>query len=214
MSITDYASLKTGIAGWLDVSATDLSSEIDDLIMVGERRIFREVRTKDMEVALSGTISSGVLALPTGYVALKNARINTSPVVELERRTAEWIYANYGYQSSSGIPKYIARDGTNFIFGPYPDSAYTILGTYYIRLDSIASSVTSFFAQVPDLYLMAALAEADVIVGRDDRLPIWESKYQKILADVNGEDKTEYESGSSLQMRTSTMTTWNGKRYG
>lgn len=213
MSITNYASLKSGIANWLDVNSTDLSSEIDDLIMVGEKRIFREARTRNMEVALSGTISSGVMAIPTDYVALKNVRLNISPVVELERRSAEWIYANYGYQSSSGIPKYIARDGSNFVFGPYPDSGYAVVGTYYARLDSIASSVTALFTAVPDLYLMAALAEADVIVGRDDRLPIWESKYQKILADVNGEDKTEDQSGSSLQMRVGTTTTWNGKRY-
>lgn len=211
--ITNYASLKTGIAGWLDVSASELSSQIDDLIMVGEKRIFREVRTRDMEVALNATISNGVIALPTGYVALKNARINTSPVVELERRSAEWIYKNYGFQSSSGIPKYIARDRTNLIFGPYPDSAYNVIGTYYVRLDSIANSVTALFSSNPDIYLMAALAEAEPLLGRDPRIPMWQQKYTEILTQMNGEDKTEDQSGSALQMRVGTTTSWNGKRY-
>jgi uncharacterized protein YhfF len=44
MAITSYATLKTAIAGWLDVDATALSNQIDDLIMAGEKRIFREVR--------------------------------------------------------------------------------------------------------------------------------------------------------------------------
>jgi hypothetical protein len=211
--ITNYASLKTGIAGWLDINSTDLSSQIDDLIMVGEKRIFREVRTRDMEVALNATIANGVIALPTGYVALKNARINTSPVVELERRSAEWIYKNYGFRTSSGIPKYIARDGTNLIFGPYPDSGYNVIGTYYARLDSIANSVTALFSSNPDIYLMAALAEAEPLLGRDPRIPMWQQKYTEILTQMNGEDKVEDQSGSSLQMRVGTDTSWNGKRY-
>lgn len=202
MAITTFAELKTAIAGWLDVSATDLSSQIDDLITVGEKRIFREARTRDMETALSSAISSGVLALPASYVALKFVYINTAPIQVLERRSAEWLYANYGYQSGSGIPTYIARDGTNFIFGPYPDSTYTVKGTYYARLTAISGSgVNALFTANPDLYLMACLAEAEMILGRDPRIAIWDAKYQRILADVNGEDKTEDQSGSHLQIR-------------
>lgn len=38
-------------------------------------------------------------------------------------------------------------------------------------------------------------------IGRDKRVPLWEAKYQKILADVNGADQRENASGSSLQTR-------------
>lgn len=207
MALSTYANLKTAIAGWLNVSATDLSSQIDDLITVGENRIFREVRNRDMETAFSSAISSGLLALPTGYLALKFAYINTSPVRTLERRSAEWVYQNYPWQSSSGIPIYIARDGSNFIFGPYPDSGYTVKGIYYQSPTAISSSVNTLFTNNPDLYLMASLAEAGMIIGQDARVPIWEAKYQKILADVNGVSKAEDQSGSSLQMRVGTMTT-------
>lgn len=208
--ISDYSSLKSAVAGWLDVAAADLTSQIDDIIMVGEKRIFREVRTRDMETALSTAISaSGTLALPTGYVAMKNMRITTSPVVELERRSAEWIYANYGYQTSSGIPKYFARDGSNFIFGPFPDSAYGIAGVYYVRLNAISSTINALFTANPDIYLMAALAESEPLIGRDERIPMWQAKYAEILANVNGEDKTEDQSGSKLQMRVGRSTTAN-----
>jgi len=202
MAITTFAELKTAIAGWLDVSATDLSSQIDDLITVGEKRIFREARTRDMETALSSAISSGVLAVPAAYVAMKFAYINTSPIQVLERRPTEWLYANYGYQSASGVPTYFARDGSNFIFGPYPDSTYTVKGSYYARLTAISGSgVNALFTANPDLYLMACLAEAEMILGRDPRIAIWDAKYQRILADVNGEARTEEQSGSHLQMR-------------
>lgn len=211
--ITDYASLKTGVAAWLDVGTSDISSQIDDLIMVGEKRIFREVRNRDMETAWSATLSNGTVALPNGYVALKNARIVTTPVVELERRSAEWIYANYGFRSSSGVPKYIGRDGSNFVFGPYPDSAYSIAGVYYSTLNAISSTINALFTANPDIYLMAALAEAEPLLGRDPRVALWNAKYGEILSQINGIDKTEDQSGSALQMRVGTTTSWQGSRY-
>lgn len=212
MAITTNAQLQTAVASWLDVTATDISSQIDDLIMIGEKRIFREARTRDMETAISSTIASGVVALPASYVALKNARLDLSPVVELERRSSAWIYQNYGYQTAVGIPSYIARDGQNFIFGPYPDSAYVLKGIYYTRPTAIATTVTPFFTANPDLYLMAALAEAEPLIGRDPRIAVWNAKYAEILANVNGEDKTEDASGSPLQSRVGTNTSWSGRR--
>ena len=207
MAITTYGELKTAVARWAgnadaQTAATlGITSTIDDLVTIAEARIFREARTRDMEGILNSTIASGVIALPQSYVALKFAYVDGSPTAPLERRSAEWIYATYPSRSSSGKPKYIAREGTNFIFGPYPDSAYTIKGVHYKRLSVLSSAVHALFTANPDLYLFGCLAEAEILVGRDERIALWESKYQKILADVNGEDKREDNSGSTLRMR-------------
>jgi hypothetical protein len=201
MSINTYATLKTAIVSWLNISATDIASQIDDLVTLGETRIFRKARTRDMEAVLSSTIASGVISLPTSYVALKFAYIDGTPTQRLERRSAEWIYMQYPVRSSEGKPKYIAREGTSFIFGPYADSAYTVKGIYYKRLDAISSSVNALFSSNPDLYLFACLAESEPIIGRDQRIALWESKFQSILADVNGEDQAEDHSSGVLQMR-------------
>jgi hypothetical protein len=202
---SDYTSFGASLAGFMDVDASAIGATmIANLITVGEDRLFRESRTADMETAFSDSISSGTLALPASYLALKFAYVNTSPQVALERRSAEWIYGNYPQTTTSGIPKYIARAGSSFIFGPYPDSAYTVKGVYYKRLTSISgASLNALFVTNPDLYLFACLAEAEIIIGRDARIAIWESKYQRILADMNGMDKAEDQSGSTLQMRAS-----------
>ena len=115
MALTTYAELKTAVAAWMDVSTSALSTTIDDLITVAEARIFREVRTRDTEAVLSGTIAAGVIAVPSDYIALKFAYLNTSPSQILERRDAEWIYSQYPIRSSAGRPKYIARESGNFI---------------------------------------------------------------------------------------------------
>jgi hypothetical protein len=198
MAITTTAELKTAITSWLDIAASNLTNQITDLITLGENRIFREARTTDMETALSAAIAAGVLALPTSYVALKNAYVNTTPTVRLERKPWEWIYDHYPRNGSTGIPRYIAREGTNFIFGPAPDSTYTIKGIYYKRLAAIAGSVNALFTANPDLYLFACLAESEVLIGRDSRIAIWEAKYEKILSLVNKEAKNEESSGSTL----------------
>lgn len=207
MSFGSYTSFGTSLAVWLtnnnaatiaDVGTTVVS----DLITVGETRIFREVRDRSMETSFGDSITAGVLALPASYLALKTAYVNTSPQVSLERRPAEWIRANYPQSTTSGIPQFIARYGQNFIFGPYPDSGYTINGIYYKQLTAISgAALNTLFTTNPDLYFFACLAEGDMVVGRDPRVPVWEAKYQRILMDVNGADKAEESSGSSLQMR-------------
>ena len=199
--LASYSDLKTGITSWLDVSASDLSSQIDDLVTLAETRIFRETRTQVMETAFSGAITNGTIATPAGYLALKNAYIVGNPTQRLERRSVEWIYDNFPNRSSDTRPRYIAREGSNFIFGPYADSAYTVTGVYYQKPAAISSAVNALFTTNPDLYLFACLAESEPLIGRDPRVALWEAKYKNILADVNGIDDAEDQSGSGLQIR-------------
>lgn len=201
MSLATYAQLKTAVTSWMDVPVASLTNQIDDLVTIAENRLFREARTRDMEVAMSTVISSGVIAVPSGYVALKHAYIDGTPVQRLERRPAEWIYQHYPTRSSDSKPLYIARELTNFIFGPYPDSGYTVKGVYYKRLAALSSAVNALFTASPELYLFACLAESEILVGRDPRVPLWEAKYKNILMQVNGEDAAEQFSGGSLQIR-------------
>lgn len=201
MSITTYAELKTAIVSWLDVPTATFTSQIDDLITVGEKRLFRQARTRDMEYAISATIAAGFIALPADYVSIKYAYIDGSPVTRLERRPSDWIYQHFPLRSADRKPKYIARESTNFIFGPFPDATYAVKGIYYRRQALIANTPNALFLANPDLYLFSCLAESEPLIGRDNRIALWEAKYQRILADVNGEDRTEDVSGGGLQMR-------------
>ncbi len=208
MSFSSYTNFGTSVASWLldnnSATVTDVGvSMMADLITVAETRLWRETRNRDMETSFGDTITAGLLALPSSYLELKTAYLNTSPQVSLERRPAEWIRLNYPDTSSSGKPQFIARYGNNFIFGPYPDSAYTVNGIYYKKLTAISgSALNQLFTNCPDLYLFAVLAESAIIIRDDKRVGLWEQKYQRILADVNGEGRAEDASGSSLQMRT------------
>lgn len=199
MSLTTYSELQTAVASWLHRS--DLTAILPDLITVGEKKIFREVRARVMESTLTGTISSGVVALPSDYLGVKFARLTTTPAQNLTWASASQIYAQYPLRSSDRKPVLIGREGTNFIFGPYPDSAYTLAGIYYAQPTVIASSANALFLANPDLYLFAALSEAGDYTANDKNVVKWTAKYEAIRDSLNQESRLEAGSGGGMQVR-------------
>lgn len=199
MSIETYSDLQTSVAGWLQ--RANLAAIIPDLIMLGEKRVLRTVRVRVMEEALNGTISNGVLTVPTDYLDLKFAYLDTTPAYPLKRVSGSQVYQQFPYRASVGKPQVIGRQGTDFIFGPYPDSDYTIKGIYYKKPVSIQTEANELFLQNPDLYLFAALCEAAPYIKDDARIQLWESKLGTIIADMELEDSDEYGSGGGLEVR-------------
>lgn len=198
MALATYSDLTTAVANWLHRS--DLTSYIPDFITLAETRIYREVRSRDMETAFSTAIASGVVALPASYIDLKFAYVDRSPSNWLDRKSAQWIYQNYPQRTSDGLPRFIARQGSNFIFGPYPDSGYTVAGVYYKNLGAVSSSAHALFVSNPDLYVFGALCEAEPYIIRDARVALWKAKYNEIRDQINDLADEEDLSGGSLRV--------------
>lgn len=200
MSIASYSELKTAVNNWL--ARTDLTSYVGDFIALGEKRIYRDLRIRAMETALNDTIASGVIAVPDGYVAMKYAYVEANPIGKLQRKEAEWIYQKYPIRAADGQPCFFAREADNFIFGPYPDSTYTVKGLYYKRLTALSDSNTTnwFTANAPDLLLFAALCETAPFLKADNRIQVWGTKYGMVKNSVQLEDDQEEFSGSPLAM--------------
>lgn len=202
MSLDTYAELQNQVksflhrAALLDALGAD---NVPTLIELGEKWIFRKARAREMETSLNVAITSGAAAVPSDFAAIKHARIDGSPSIPLTPMASHAIYARYPLRSSGGIPKYIGVDGSSFIFGPYPSSDGTLLGTYYAKLTSIDTSANALFLAHPDLYLYASLAEASAYVKSPEWIPFWEGKRASTLADVNGEAK-ESEQGSAMEV--------------
>jgi hypothetical protein len=201
MAISTYAELQTAVASWAHRS--DLTSIIPDLILVAEKRIYRTLRIRKMETALSSTISSGVISVPSDYLALKSAYVDGSPTSPLSRSSVQKIYEDYPTRSADGKPVLIAREGTSFIFGPYPDSGYTIKGIYYALPTSIQTSANAVFTANPDLYLFASMCEAARYVKDKEMLAYWETQLTQVMADLDAESDDEMASGSGLAVKAS-----------
>jgi len=203
MAIATYADLKTAIFAWVDSGSGDFSgTTIDDLILMAHQRIGREIRCREMEGTLTGTITLGVLPLPADFVDLKYARLtNEQPTRPLKKRTASFIYEQFPLRDPSSKPSYVAREFASLIFGPYPDNSvkYTVHGVYWKRQTLTATATfNEVFRAHPDLYLAAGIAEAIPFLGQDTRLQIWELKYQSIKSALMDEVNTEQFEGSEL----------------
>lgn len=200
MTISTYDELVTAVGSW--IKRSDLTTSIPDFIRMGELRIYRDLRVRAMETTLNSAIASGVVAVPSGCVAMKHAYIDGTPVQKLQRKDAEWVYQNYPVRSASGQPKFFAREADNFIFGPYPDDGYTVKGIYYKRLTALGTSnQTNWFTEnAPDLLLWAALVEAEPFVMNDARTALWAGKYETTKERIQREDDAEDSSGSVLSM--------------
>ena len=201
MAISNWTSLGQALPAWLDCATADISSVLADIIDNGEKRIFREIRTPDMETALSVTIASGTASLPSNFIELKYAYVNTNPTQKVQMVPIEYIYDKYPSRVSEGVPVVMARDGSSFAFGPYPDSDYVINGKYYSTPSSIGTGTNNaLLPKYPDLYLYACLLETEPILGRDPRMPLWESKYRMVKDSINAEaDRSRL--GGSLSIR-------------
>lgn len=197
MALTTYSDLQTSVANWL--AKDNLTSIIPDLIVLGEKRLFRTLRVREMETALSGTIASGVVAVPASYLDLKFAYIDGTPVQNLGKASASQIYAKYPLRASDSCPSVIGREGTNFIFGPFPDSAYTVKGIYYAKPTSVVTSPT-FFAEYPDAFLFASLCEASAYIHNDPRIAVWETKLAQVIGAINDQAKQE-DAGAGMAVR-------------
>ena len=200
MSLTTYSELKTAIANW--TKRTDLTSYLDDLIRIAELRIEREVQTHDSEAALSVDISSStsMATIPTDFLSLKSAYVDITGTPSLTQASADQIYQNRVLGSyRTGVPQYIAQQGSNFIFWPTPGSGYTIKGSYYARPGTLSSAVYTMFTNNPDLYLYASLAATAPFLKDDKRVQLWEAEYQKVKASVIQDDEG-YRFGGRLQV--------------
>ena len=200
MSLSTYADLKTAIANW--THRTDLTSYLDDIITIAEKRIEREVQTHETESDLSVAISTstGTATLPTDFLSLRNAYVDITGTPALIQAGPDQLYQRRTLGARNpGLPKYIAQSGGNFIFWPTPDSNYTIKGTYYAKPGTLATAVYDLFTSNPDLYLYACLAATAPFLKDDKRIPIWEMEYQKVKQAVMNDD-TGYRFGGRLQI--------------
>lgn len=196
--ITSYATLQASIASFLH--RTDMTAIIQEFIADAETRIANDLRIKAMEASYSEDISNGTVALPSGFLEWQFLYVDGDSAQKLERRDAEWIYTNYPSRSSGGKPVFFAREGETLIFGPYPDSTYTIKGRYYKKLDALSDSNTTnwFITNAPDLLRYAALCEAAPYIHNDSRINVFESKYQMAKERIKRTDRMEAASGSLI----------------
>lgn len=196
--ITTYNTLQTAIGDYL--ARSDLSAFLPNFTQAWEERFYRDSAnwTSWMETALSVSITSNVAAVPADYLGLKIAYISGQNSAPLKRISLDQLYQRFPRSGSTGTAVYIARNASNFVFGPIPDGG-TLVGTYYAKptvLRTDADGVNWLITNAPDLCLYGSLLEAEPFLKNDKRIPVWQSFYDSALAAYRSQFANEDYSGS------------------
>lgn len=202
--ISGYTSLQTAVTDYLVRS--NLSSWVPNFIQNWEEKFLRQPQNfgRWMETAFNSAIASSVIAVPSAYLAFKYVYVNGSPASRLDRVSLNQLYGTYPRGGATGVPVWISRDAGNFVFGPEPDSAYTIKGVYWAKptlMRSFASDAAAHWIIVnaPDLALYGALLEATPFLRNDSRIQVWDGFYKTALQNYRDLQREEDVSGSPVQ---------------
>lgn len=195
MAITTSAELKTALGNWLN--RTDLAARLDEFIVLAESRLNRQLRVRGMEASmLSTALVASATALPAGFLAFKELRIDAAHSYTLEPRPVEWLR---NQSTASGSPIYYAITNTQVLCYP---GAGSVLGTYYQALPSLsANSANWLLSAHPDLYLMACLEEASVYTRNEKLGAMAGTRTQAIMDALQSSDNANSSSGGPLVVR-------------
>lgn len=203
MSLDSYANLQATIAAWLN--REDLTSQIPDFITLAEARFNRELRLPDMTKRSTSTLTSSYVDLPNDWLQTIAVRVTSSTGYKaLEYLSAELFYDLEG-QGPTGVARYytLVNDRIHLI----PDGTNATLEmTYYAKISPLSVGNTSNWLLVrsPDLYLYSSLVAAEAYLMNDERLGVWKSAADQIIADMKLEgERAARPSGTLLQRKRS-----------
>ena len=201
MAISNYSELTTAVANWLD--RDDLTLRIPEFIALAEARFNRALRLRSMEAKYSANTVAGQrnLALPTGYIQMRNFQVNTSPLTTLSYVTPE-IYDRIWGGSTSGTPKFYTILANEISLGPIPATVQEVEMLFYKNFEHLSSVVATnwLIINAPDVYLYGAMMQAEPFIMNDERVPMWKMALDEALSSLQEQDNKDRHSGSALRV--------------
>jgi len=205
MALTNYTTLKTSIANWLNRS--DLSSEIaDDFIVLTEADFNSKLRVRKMISSADVTINAESVALPTGFLQIRDFFILSGSTKHPLRYMTPPQMDQVKGTSQTGIPQAYTILGDNIRFMPKPDSTYTGKLNFYKKFDALSdTNATNFIlTDHPAIYLYGSLFHAANFLGgyNPQQIQTWQQMYATALERLELNDREDQFSGSPLQIRS------------
>ena len=140
MALTTYAELKTSVGDWLNRS--DLTTAIPDFISLAEAQIERNLRTRQMIVRSTASLTTEYSAVPDDFLEAKTFKLDTNPPTPMQFETIDSMDRLSTVYTAAGQPAYFSVVGGQFRYIPTPDTTYTGELTYYAKLSKLSASNT------------------------------------------------------------------------
>jgi hypothetical protein len=204
--ITDYASLQTEVANWLNRAGDSaVTSNVAAFIANFEQEFAGDPRCRfrQMETTAPITINAETVALPSDYLELRDLRItSTDPIGDLDYAPPDWLNRWQGL-AATAQPRYYDIKGGNLIFRPIPDTSYTGEIDYYAFAALSGTNTTNWLVTAyPNLYLYGSLEQAKLFLDNAPAAQLWQAKKEALLARLIAADKQARWAGTPLVMRS------------
>jgi len=174
-----YKKLQIMIANWLNRS--DIDQELlKDFISLAERKIFRSLRSPINEmlwIPPDRVEETSYLTLPGDLLEIKDLDIDG----------VDYRFKPYNIWITKKECKTYTRLLNNLYIRPNISKTAKVKLSYYwdgsgMNADDDTNNV---LRTCPDLYLYAALIQAESFLINDERIPLWKNQYDVTLDELN-----------------------------
>ena len=186
-AVMTYDSLVNDIQTYLERTDDQTLDKIPQFIMLAEQIIAAEIKfLGNLTVATSAMVASdNVIPKPARWRKTVSMNVTVAgkrqPVL---LRTYEYIREYWPDPTATSAPLYFCDyDYQHWLVGPTPTLAYSYEVLYYERVQPLDSSnQSSWFTQyAPQALLYGTLLQAMPFIKNDERMPMWQSNYDKII---------------------------------
>ena len=195
MSLQQYSDLVTAASRWINRPA--LSVYVPDFITLAHIRMCREIRVDWVSRRLAKLGSDAIagngaeFTLPSDFNGIRYIKINRNPILNLRYITPEAAdFQNLANQS--GDPKFYTIDSGILTILPYAKVDDNITISQYFKpvaIDDSINTTNEFTSNAFDAYLFATILEASLFVKDDERLQMWETRYEGVINSIIEDDK-------------------------
>lgn len=193
-SVMTYDSLVEDIQSYLERTDTATLEKIPQFIMLAEQIIASEIKFLGNLVVVESAMVLGdaVISKPARWrktVSMNVTVANKRQPIFL--RTYEYLREYWPNASSTDVPLFFCDyDYEHWLVAPTPASNYSYEVLYYERNQPLDSSnQTNWFTQyAPQALLYGSLLQAMPFLKNDERIPMWQAQYDKIIGVLQTEN--------------------------
>jgi hypothetical protein len=153
-----------------------------------------------MEMLATLAPSSGSAALPADYLGWRRATVTSTPRVELSYVHPSYLQALYPTDLVRK-PRHFTIEASTLKTRSSDETTVELL--YYAKTPAVANALNWLFTNHPDAYLFGSLAEAEAFGVNDERLPMWKSRRDEVLAEIAS---SEFRERGAMEIRAAGAT--------
>ena len=229
-SVTGYICVPTGFDDWREARVIYGGTDADELIVKEAAWIYGNYPNRAatgipeyigidtiQSASLTGSISGTTLtvsAVSSGTIVpgpLTGTGVSANTIITAQLTGTTGSTGTYTVNNSQTVAsEALTAGGDVFVFGPFPDSAYQVLGTYYATASVLSSTVATNWIvnTIPYTLLAACMLEASLFLKDEEQIAIWQKLYDDKMEQFVTADKAIRYAGGSLVMSPDTAPIW------